>query len=83
MRLALQILQSLLCLPMPGASPFPPGIHPHQPFHAGIGGTTMLDDAGVEYITGLFLIFHPWPDKMEYDTSSIKVGLGDSFSFMG
>jgi hypothetical protein len=39
----------------------------------------MLDDAGIEYITGLFLIFHPWPDKIEYDTSSIKVSLTDSF----
>ncbi|KAG1680430.1 hypothetical protein FOA52_015523 [Chlamydomonas sp. UWO 241] len=40
---------------------------------AGVGGTTMLDEQGNEYLSSLFLIFHPWPDTIEYDMSSIKM----------
>ncbi|KAG1673972.1 hypothetical protein FOA52_015728 [Chlamydomonas sp. UWO 241] len=40
---------------------------------AGIGGSTMLDEQGREYLSSLYLIFHPWPETIEYDMSTIKL----------
>eukprot|EP00798_Chlamydomonas_sp_ICE-L_P025729 gene25729-11388_t len=43
---------------------------------AGIGGTTSLDDAGSEYVTSLFLIFHPKPDFITYDLKTLEANRG-------
>ncbi|EFJ48963.1 hypothetical protein VOLCADRAFT_90316 [Volvox carteri f. nagariensis] len=40
---------------------------------AGIGGTVALDDYGTEYITSLYLIFHPWPRNYNYVLDSFKL----------
>ncbi|KAG2438381.1 hypothetical protein HYH02_010836 [Chlamydomonas schloesseri] len=40
---------------------------------AGVGGTVALDDNGSEYVTSLYLIFHPWPEKMRYVLDSFKL----------
>ncbi|KAG2489836.1 hypothetical protein HYH03_011639 [Edaphochlamys debaryana] len=45
---------------------------PNSGILAGLGGSTRLDDTGVEYINSLFLIFYPWPDKVIYDLGSYK-----------
>ncbi|KAG2489833.1 hypothetical protein HYH03_011636 [Edaphochlamys debaryana] len=45
---------------------------PNSGILAGIGGRTRLDDTGIEYISSLFLIFHPWPEKLIFDLSSYK-----------
>ncbi len=36
-----------------------PLTEPNSGLLAGIGGTTRLDDVGQEYVSSLFLIFHP------------------------
>ncbi|KAG2484911.1 hypothetical protein HYH03_016297 [Edaphochlamys debaryana] len=41
---------------------------------AGVGGSVALDDTGSEYVTSLYLIFHPWPTQLTYVPESIKVG---------
>ncbi|KAG2484910.1 hypothetical protein HYH03_016296 [Edaphochlamys debaryana] len=40
---------------------------------AGVGGSVALDDTGSEYVTSLYLIFHPWPTKLTYIPESIKL----------
>ena len=46
---------------------------PNSGILAGIGGSVSLDDVGQEYITSLYFIFHPWPDKITYDISTFKL----------
>eukprot|EP00198_Chlamydomonas_reinhardtii_P013344 XP_001702681.1 speract/scavenger receptor, transmembrane glycoprotein [Chlamydomonas reinhardtii] len=40
---------------------------------AGIGGSVALDDGGSEYITSLYLMMHPWPDRLTYNINSFRL----------
>ncbi|KAG2500489.1 hypothetical protein HYH03_002054 [Edaphochlamys debaryana] len=45
---------------------------PNSGILAGIGGSTRLDDTGIEYVSSLFFIFHPWPEKIQFALNTYK-----------